>query len=42
MAQRHGHHHRDGLPDAGGHLCDAADEVLLEAEVAIDPAVDAL
>jgi hypothetical protein len=34
MPQRHGHYHRDGQADAGGHLGDTADEKLFEADVA--------
>lgn len=42
FAPGHGHHHRDGQPDAGVHLGDAADEVLLKAGVAFDAILDAL
>ena len=42
VAQRHGHHDRDRQTDTGGHFGNAADEVLLEAEVAIDAVVDPL
>jgi len=42
VAERHGQHHRDDQAGTGGHLGEATDEMLFEAEVGVERQLDAL